>query len=193
MPSAATEDVVTLRCPRCDVQLEIASGTYARCPECQQLLHAQRFNPPPKVDQAARPAMPDDAVCVHHPGKQAVHVCAGSGDYICQLCSVEIEGETYSAQYLEAGGQKLLSEAFDRTLPRPDRAVIFYLLLCVPFFYLAPLLLPLALYNFYRMFRLRATMRLYRQLVGIGRVIGLLALIASVVALIAAAFVGFVL
>lgn len=166
-------DEVQIICPKCDAYLGLPIGSPTQCPRCAIELEAHRFDPAPIRDEQATVAMPEDATCAHHPDKQAVDICAGSGDYICRLCSVEIGGETYSAHYLDAGGQKKLTQAFDRRLPRPDRAAVLCLMACFLFSIGAPLLVPLAFYNYYRMFRLRATVPLYREMVGPGRVAAL--------------------
>ena len=121
-------------CPTCSAMLSTPAPGATACPRCGWAGEAYLFNPKPITAAAAEMALPDDAACLHHPSKRATAVCAGTGDYICSLCSVEIEGNTYSAQYLDAGGRAKAAKAFDRKLPRPDRYIYTYLiLLFVPY------------------------------------------------------------
>ncbi|MEX2673735.1 MAG: hypothetical protein WD294_16665 [Phycisphaeraceae bacterium] len=182
-------DAVVINCPRCETRLGVPSGRPTYCRDCKMKLRAERFNPAPKQAEEAAPALPEEAACIHHPAKQAVNICAGSGDYICQLCSVDLNNAIYSAQYLEAGGKEQLSEAFDRTLPRPDRAAIVYLL-CSIVFWAAPVLIPLAFYNYYRMFRLRATSAVYREMVSTARVVLVTVAFGAIILLTVVGFMG---
>ncbi|MCC8190229.1 MAG: hypothetical protein LIP77_06265, partial [Planctomycetes bacterium] len=97
---------------------------------------------PPPEEAPAEPAGLADAVCAHHPGKKAVAVCAGTGDFICSLCRVSLEGKDYSVQYLDHGGPEVADAFFAPRLPRPDR-VLLLLLVLSPVLSLAAVLLSL--------------------------------------------------
>ena len=92
------------------------------------------FRPVALETSKAAAALPEDATCVHHPDKRADSVCEGTGDFICGLCAVEVDGRTFSAQHLSAAGKGKARKAFERYLPRPDSTVATFLLLCfVPY------------------------------------------------------------
>src|SRR4051812_44560983 len=113
-------------CPGCSVRLTPETSGATRCPHCKWRGDAYLFAPKPLDVSQAEMALPEDAACLHHPRKKATAVCAGTGDYICALCAVEIEGQTFSAAFLDKGGKEKAKKAFDRTLPRPDRHVYTY-------------------------------------------------------------------
>lgn len=154
-----------------------ASG-YTRCPNCGWKGEAYLFTPAAVQAVAAELALPDDATCIHHPRKKAVAVCAGTGDYICSLCAVELKGQTYSAQYLEAGGKETVGKAFERTLPRPDSQIVLYyvLLILAPYVNavmaaLAFIWIPHAFFLYFKALRMRRTDPLFARVMGMGRVI----------------------
>ena len=117
-------------------------------------------------------ALPSDAVCVHHPAKRAVALCEGSGDYICALCRVDVDGESFSAQFLERAGKGKLKKAFGRHLERPDRIIrTAVILLFIPGFNVLMLIAwPWLIFKYFRMMRQRREDPVYRRLVGMGNV-----------------------
>ena len=127
--------VSSFACPHCKTQLETPSGVESYCPRCQWTGTAHLFHAIPVTAQRAEEALPDDATCTHHPAKMAVTVCEGTGDFVCALCHVELDGRSYSIQYLDKGGRDKAAKAFDRYLNRPDRAGRSYAVLgCALFF-----------------------------------------------------------
>jgi len=142
--------------------------------------------PAPQVIVSSIAAMPDDATCAHHPSKRASATCAGSGDYICPLCAVELNGQTFSAQYLESAGKQTAGKAFERYLDRPDRAASQAIILSFLFagcFFVGPIAVPYAIYQFFRMLKLRRSDPFYARLVtrrntiALGLVLGLMTLL----------------
>jgi hypothetical protein len=119
---------------------------------------------------------------VHHPTKKAIAVCAGTGDYVCALCAVDIEGATYSVAYLDGPGKEKLTEASRRYFQRPDSGALGFVALSILVIFLSPLFVPCAVHQYVQMIRLRRQSPIYRRLVGGGRVffitLGLLATIA---------------
>ena len=105
-------------CPGCSNILDTVGQVRLRCPICKWVGDVYLFTPKVLDIEPAKLALPDDAACLHHPRKKAVAVCAGTGDYICSLCAVELNGQTYSANYLEGAGKQLAGSAFDRN-PAP--------------------------------------------------------------------------
>ena len=160
-----------LECPSCKETLEAAQEGRIHCPLCNWQGDVYPFYPAPHTVEAAKTALPDDAVCAHHPTKQAVEICAGTGDYICSLCAVTIDGETYSAQHLGKKGKKKSAKAFSRYLARPDRAISLCFVGCLLFFIAAPILVPIAVISLFKMSKQRKEDPIYRQLVGAGTVI----------------------
>lgn len=179
----ATSEVVTeFLCPKCSAALRpVGEETRVRCDICSWRGLAFLFEPLTVRAQKAEQALPDDAVCVHHPSKRAECICEGTGDYICALCTIELDGKTYSAQYLSKAGKERASEAFDRHLPRPDREIGLYLLLCVFFFPAIIVWAPFAIYWFFRMLSLRNKNPLYRKVLGRGEIAVVAIIIAGVI------------
>lgn len=168
---AAATDITLVRCPTCTVPVTPAESNGAYCVHCGWKGRALLFQPlAPRVEEAQE-AFPDDAVCAHHPSKRAVAVCAGSGDYICSLCAIEIDGKTYSAQYLETVGKSKAGKVFDRYLDRPDRAVVLYMGLCflpyVNFFWMLgmPVWIPLGYAKLFKANRIRQEDPLFAHVV----------------------------
>lgn len=151
-----------VRCPACDFSTIELVEPRTRC-SCGWTAEVERFAPLPPPVHEAEAALPDDAVCTAHPAKRAIGVCAGSGDYLCALCSVEIEGQTYSAGYLEHGGREKFQQAFDRQLPRPDRMAATLLAFCFPFWLISPALVAGAMYYYVKLIQGRRRDPLLRQ------------------------------
>jgi hypothetical protein len=125
---------VPVYCPGCKTGVMVDVPGMNRCPTCGWTGQIYTFRPTAIGAESAELALPDDATCIHHPRKKATAVCAGTGDYICSLCTVDLHGQTYSAQYLEGGGKEKAAKAFDRKLDRPDSKALLYLgLLIVPY------------------------------------------------------------
>lgn len=159
--------VTTFECPRCTMILEPGSVARTRCPHCGWRGEAHLFRPlVPRVEKAAD-ALPDDAVCTHHPTKRAVAICEGTGDYICALCAIELDGKTYSPQYFSKLGKKKPATSFDRYLNRPDHMVRMLLLLTLLTCGWGGLVfVPWAVYCFFKIIRQRNEDPMYRRLVG---------------------------
>jgi len=147
------------------------------CINCGWSGQAWLFQPTAAPVEPAHDALPDDAVCTHHPGKRATNICAGTGDYICSLCSIEVDGQTYSAQHLNTAGKEKIQKAFDHRLARPDRAVVLYMGLClVPYvnvFWILgmPIWIPMGYFKLVKANRMRHENPLFARLVSRGRLI----------------------
>ena len=153
-------------CPRCHHSVdERVAGEWLTCDACGWSGRVFWFSPEERTAEVGAAATPDDAVCAHHPGRRAEAVCAGSGAYVCPLCAVELNGQTFDVAYVEAGGATDLQAALKRELPRPDRHAIQCAFLPIipvcwfvgPLFWIASLALAA------RHFRLRKTDPLYRE------------------------------
>ena len=100
----------------------------------------------------------------------ATAVCAGTGDYICNLCAVELNGKTYSAEYLNHGGKDHVAKAFDRVLERPDGRIYLYLILnFIPYVngfiaVFAFLWLPHAFYLYFKALRMRRESEIFARI-----------------------------
>jgi len=159
-------EVTHFDCPKCSAALEPISGPHTLCSACGWIGDVYLYRPLAAQAQGPEEALPEDATCVHHPTKRAVAVCAGAGDYVCSLCAIEIDGETYSAQFLNKGGKEKLSKAFDRYLERPDRAVATYLVVTLLLSFAAIITVPVAIYYFVKWMRVRKQDALLRRVAG---------------------------
>ena len=162
--------VEVFACPGCRTPLAPPGPGPTSCPHCQWRGEVYLFNAKALNVVAAETALPEDAACAHHPRKRATAVCAGTGDYICALCAVDLNGQTYSAQYLDAGGKEKATQAFDRKLARPDVYVYTYLVcifipyvnfVLIPF---VPIWVPHAFVLYFRSLRMRRENPLFARL-----------------------------
>jgi hypothetical protein len=167
-------------CPFCGRQIDAAGDGATRCLSCGWRGEIYFFNPLPIQVEHSEQALAEDATCLHHPTKKAVAVCAGTGDYICALCAVELNGETFSAAYLNTTGKdqtSKASKAFARYLDRPDSLIISLIVACfIPYvnFIFAPtsiFWIPYAFYLYAKALRMRRTDPIFRRVMGMGRVI----------------------
>ncbi len=168
---AQAVQITPILCPKCHTRLEPPQTREAsvQCQRCGLITKAYLFTPALPESDDAKPALPEDATCITHPTKQATKICAGTGDYICSLCAIEVKGEIYSAHYIsQSQGSKKLQSEFERRHPRPDREVRNYLLLTIipPFFYFGFVWLILGLIRYVQMVNLRRTSERYRSMVG---------------------------
>ena len=153
------------KCPKCaSVHANVPDGDVV-CGDCRWRGNVRVFEPLSVEIQEAKAALPDNAVCIHHPSKLATAVCLGTGDFICDLCRVDLKGQAYSVQYLEAGGKEKMEETYRTKLPRPDRAATMYLVLTIfPYtFFLAFIWLPLGVFSLAKTIRRRRTDKLFRR------------------------------
>ncbi len=165
--------IAGFRCPHCKAQCDTEPGDAQHCRDCGWTGRGWFFQPVAVDSRAANDASAEDNECAHHPGKQAVAVCAGTGDYICELCKIEVDGESYSAAYLSGPGREVAAKSFERYFPRPDRAALVFLGLCiVPYVnVLFPVWIIMGFINLSRAIRLRGQDPLYARIVGRGRII----------------------
>ncbi len=173
---AVAAEITDFRCPKCRTRVrpDGEQGTQVRCPgrNCRWSGQVFLFNPLLRVVDEAEESLPADATCTQHPTKRAVAVCDGSGDYICALCQIDLDGKTYSAEYLNRVGRDRLKAAFNRYLERPDRTIkTIGVLLIIPYLNLLGVIgLPYAFVKYFQMMKLRRQNSTYRMLVGRGGV-----------------------
>jgi hypothetical protein len=129
--------IAEFACPHCGAALGLPelNKPQTLCPNCRWSGQVYLFSRVPVDTMTAETALPEDAKCVHHTRKKATTICAGTGDYICSLCAIELNGQTYSADYLSHGGKETIGKAFSRTLSRPDSQIRLYLiaLIIIPY------------------------------------------------------------
>ena len=152
-------------CPSCGQRLFVDSSGPASCPDCRWKGDAYIMRPLREKALLAQEALPDKAVCAHHPTKQAEAVCAGTGDYICMLCAVELDGKIYSAEYLNRAGRDSLEKNYARYMNRPDQELNMYLVGLIFLWILSPVLIPLAIHKFFGALKQRKTDKLYARVV----------------------------
>lgn len=68
-----------------------------------------------------------------HPQWRAVGTCAGSGDYVCDLCKIDLDDKTYSAGYLSGAGNELLMKKYKNLVRRADREFALAAIISLPF------------------------------------------------------------
>jgi hypothetical protein len=176
-PSNPGVNLARANCPGCGRHIETSGAGATRCAFCGWRGDIFLFNPLPVTVEHSEQALAEDATCMHHPTKKAVAVCAGTGDYICALCSVDLNGQTFSAAYLNAGGKDKASKAFARHLDRPDNLIISMMIACfipyVNFIFIPAAIfwIPYAVYLYIKALRMRRTDPLFARLMGMGRVI----------------------
>lgn len=169
--ATSTSSIPTHRCPRCGAALDDSPGIPTACPKCRWRGRLYRYNPPPRRAQTSELAFEGQATCAHHPDKQATAICTGTGDYICPLCAVEIDGRVYAAQYIDRVGLKTIDSGAAPELGRPDRMIHSWFVLSVLFVLLSPMFFGLSIYSLIRMFAQRSKDPFYRRLVYRSRVI----------------------
>ena len=176
--------VVAFECPQCRALLQPQDQTRVNCPNCTWLGEAYLFYPLTVQADEAQDALPEGARCIHHPKEQVVAIRAGTGDYICARCAVDLNEKTCIAQYLSAAGKDKLGDSFDRYLDRPDRVVVILILLSLYIVYISPFTIPFAIYRFFRIGRLRRQDEVYRRLIGPGQVfvLGLMLVLMTLLA-----------
>lgn len=160
-------------CPKCNQSIlpDESFGGSAHCSSCNWKGHAYLFRPLVMIAENSQAAVPDDALCAFHPNKRAVAVCEGAGNFICSLCMVELNGKTYSVQYIDGKGKKEFGKTFDRYLDRPDYTINMLLVfsLFVPF--IVPITIPFVIHRFFIMRKMQKENPLYAKLIGKGKVI----------------------
>jgi hypothetical protein len=164
-------------CPSCLTTLSSLAQGDTSCPRCGWKGEVFTFSPSELQIEAAEAALPDEATCINHPSKKATTVCAGTGDYICSLCAIEVKGQTYSAQYIDTTGADNLKAAFKQTYSRPDRRINLFLIsvlipgvnyVTVPF---AFLWIPYCFVLYRRAMKMRREDPLFEQLMGTSYVV----------------------
>jgi len=172
-PAVNVELPAALRCPieGCTRTLVQREGKWF-CGKHDAYFSVEEFTPSRLTVDRIEGASEQHAICAHHPEHRAVAVCAGTGNYICALCAVDIDGTPYSVQFLDsAAGKTVLDQRFASSLSRPDR-VVWQLLACVlvlpiSAFMIFPAFIwvPVGFIYWVKALRLRRQNALYGQLV----------------------------
>ncbi len=112
-----------------------------------------------------------------------------------RLCAIQLNGQTYSANYLNTAGKEKAGKAFDRYLERPDNTIIT-LLACsfIPYvnFVVVPfafIWIPYAFYLYFKALKMRKGNPIYARVMGRSRVIAIPILLSLFALLWAAAVV----
>lgn len=171
-PQSAPDKIA---CPRCNRWIESDSqlGRHDRqgklaCSNCKWSGEVWFHDPLPMQFALAEEALNEDARCVVHPTKKAAAVCAGTGDYICSLCSIQVDDQTYSAGYIDEHGKEKIEARYNREIARPDRLLVWMLVLCFfPYPMIAvPVAIPIGCYQWWKMVKQRRANESYRSMVG---------------------------
>ncbi|MDH5639261.1 MAG: hypothetical protein OEZ04_12310 [Nitrospinota bacterium] len=150
-------------CPSCKERLFVSSSGPSACPNCNwageaHVLKALRY----KVE-TAKEALPDQAICAHHPTKQAIAKCEATGDYICSLCAVDMDDKVYSISYLNEAGKEALRKRFARYLDRPDMEASILILVSLLTFLPALVFIPFAMLKFWKAMKQRKQDKIYAK------------------------------
>jgi hypothetical protein len=104
---------VAIRCTGCgfplsnDILEAGAARNFASCRFCgsevMALVFPAMFMPPSMPTAAEMAASVGDATCFYHASKRAVAPCSRCGRFVCALCKVELSGETWCPECIEAG------------------------------------------------------------------------------------------
>ncbi len=153
-------------CPRCREPFT-ADGTRRRCAACGWTGRVSVFTPPPGAnDDRPELAGIDDATCTFHPDKKATAICEGTGSYICALCAVEVRGRTFSAEYINTGGDPTVTRQHRPALPRPDRYITLLSLAIILFWPATVITTFFVIYGFVKHLRMLRTDSVYRDVHG---------------------------
>jgi len=122
-----------LPCARCDSPLplwELSSAGAAVCTTCGSRNTVRVF--PALFAAPGAPAVPEsanegEAACFDHPSKRAVAACHQCGRFVCQLCSVEFDGQVWCPSCVAAGRGRSKAVYLD-----PSRTLYDSIALVVP-------------------------------------------------------------
>jgi hypothetical protein len=142
-------------CPRCGRSLRhetLQSGEQA-CPVCKGLFEAIRFNPvePRVAVPGIAGAGPEGAApCARHARNQAEASCGRCGQFMCSLCRIDADQNTYCPSCFERlSAEGSLSSAVTRVRNYAGWAALC-LLGSYFFIFVAPLTGPLGIYFCFR-------------------------------------------
>jgi hypothetical protein len=100
--------MVAVPCNSCGMPLpewELAAGDTSTCPDCRTRHQVKIFPAALRVAAATQPesAAEGEATCFDHPFSRATASCVQCGRFVCQLCVVELRGNSYCPSCLAAG------------------------------------------------------------------------------------------
>jgi hypothetical protein len=98
MTAGAAVSSITIRCPRCRRDIDIASlaTPVATCPRCSRSFEATRFEPQSRITspQSIEGALAASQPCAVHALNAAVTSCERCGAFMCALCRIDVDGRT---------------------------------------------------------------------------------------------------
>jgi uncharacterized paraquat-inducible protein A len=116
-------------CPNCETPLRPERAGRYRCPRCQVVLDlwiteaAVRDRQPAAAPLALAPAGEDQPACVGHPQNASVVACSRCGDFICEVCRIQIEGRELCPACFERGVDKAELKSVKRQFRQPEFAL----------------------------------------------------------------------
>jgi hypothetical protein len=120
-------------CARCDSPLplwELATADVAACTSCGSRNTVRVFPAlfaPPGAPALPEVALDGEAACFDHPASRAVAACRQCGRFVCLLCSVEFDGQTWCPSCVAAGRGQSKAMVLD-----PSRILYDSIALAVP-------------------------------------------------------------
>jgi hypothetical protein len=104
--------MIAVPCNTCGMPLpewDLASGETSTCPDCGAKHQVKIFPAAFRLAHSTEfeSAAEGDAACFDHPASRASASCVQCGRFVCQLCVVELLGNTYCPSCMAAGVSKL--------------------------------------------------------------------------------------
>ena len=126
-PAAARR--VACLCPKCETPLRPERAGRFRCPSCQVVLEvwitaaAVRDRHPETAVVSPAAAGEDQPGCVAHPQNATTVACSRCGDFICEVCRIQIEGRDLCPTCFERGVDKAELASVKRQFRQPEFAL----------------------------------------------------------------------
>lgn len=133
------------------LKVEAQQGLQSRaCPSCQSTMQWEAFPAAVaelKGGQVGKDVMLEqESSCFEHPGKQAVHTCAGCGKFMCTLCDIEWgDQHLCSTCIANPPDQELKKAKPDHRYFHYDSMALMLALSTIPMYILSFIMAPLTL------------------------------------------------
>jgi hypothetical protein len=125
-------------------------GDLAHCPSCNTEIEVEIFpaffRPPARGSFGEALVVETHTSCFFHAQKQAAHVCATCGRFICSLCEMDLEGQHLCPPCLEAAQKTGKIKSLESRRVLHDTIALNLALLGILLFYFSFITAPLALY-----------------------------------------------
>jgi uncharacterized Zn finger protein (UPF0148 family) len=104
--------MIVVPCNSCGMPLpewDLSAGEISTCPDCGSENKVKIFPAALRLTPSieSESAEEGDAACFDHPASRAIASCAQCGRFVCQLCAVELTGNTYCPSCISTGVSKV--------------------------------------------------------------------------------------